>query len=75
MKKLPNNTLTEMSKKTGFPVQYLSDLVNTTKRPGRARAKLLEEKTGVPAIMWLYGTAKEIKHEVLAAPDRLHPDR
>ena len=67
--RLKNGTLTKLSKITRLPIQVLSDYAGTSKRPGRVRAVMLEKsakKIGaeIPAILWLYGTAKQIKAEL-----------
>ena len=67
--RLKNGTLIKLSEKTKLPIQVLSDYAGTSKRPGRIRAILLEKsakKIGVniPAVMWLYGTEKQIKAEL-----------
>ncbi|MDM8523273.1 hypothetical protein QUF80_07870 [Desulfococcaceae bacterium HSG8] len=68
--KLPWGTLTPLVEKSGLPPQYLSDLVATRKRPGRKRAKFLEEATKeigreVPVLLWLYGSSVEIKSALM----------
>jgi hypothetical protein len=66
MSRLPKGTLTKLSEISGLDAAYLSDLANTTKRPGRERALLLEKhctKLGldISATDWLFGSSNKIK--------------
>ncbi|GAG81280.1 unnamed protein product [marine sediment metagenome] len=66
MGRLPKGTLTKLSEISGLPAAYLSDLANTTKRPGRERALHLENsctKLGldISATDWLFGSSNKIK--------------
>lgn len=70
MKRLPSGTLKPWTEKTGWPSQYLSDLISTRKRPGRKRAKYLEllsRELGfdIPAAVWLFGSATDIRSALL----------
>lgn len=65
MKRLPSGSLTLLSELTGLHPRYLSDLAATQKRVGPKRALFLEEKTGIPATVWLWGTSAEIKSRIV----------
>jgi hypothetical protein len=65
--RLRNGILTKLSNETGFTTKYLSALVSTKIRPGRARALYLETAAinigrAIPAMLWLYGSSDEIKN-------------
>ena len=69
MKRLPRGALKALSEKTGIGTSYLSDIVSTSKRPGRERAKVLEyaaKEMGkdIPATLWLYGSKTELRQAV-----------
>ena len=65
--RLKHGFLKSFSEKAGISRSCLCDMIYTRKRPGRKRAKYLEdvskEKFGrdVPAMLWLYGSGDEIK--------------
>ena len=65
--RLPKGFLKDLADNTKFSVRYLSDLANASKRPGRNRAKELEDQFGVPAFLWLYGSPEEIKRSLLSS--------
>jgi hypothetical protein len=65
MLRLPYGLLKNIKKQTGIKTQELSDYAGTRKRPGRLRAKVLEDVTGVTACIWLFGSSEEIKRELI----------
>lgn len=70
MKRLPRGTLTKLSEKTGIGPSYLSDIIATSKRPGRKKALTLEKAAAelgkeIPAVMWLYGSRTELRQAVV----------
>ena len=63
--RLPRGILQRLSKKTGKPVAYLSDIANDHKRPGNKMAQFLEEKTGIAAATWAFGSPEKIKSAIV----------
>lgn len=69
MKRLPRGILKPFAEKSGIPAPYISAIIARTKLPGRDRAKRLETAAkelgkDVPAPLWLYGTAGELRQAV-----------
>jgi hypothetical protein len=59
--RINHGVLKELSTKTGKSLSLISDIAATRKRPGRNMAETLAKASGVNEIIWLYGTADEIK--------------
>jgi plasmid maintenance system antidote protein VapI len=54
-------TFTKIAKKIDVSPQYVSQLVNCTKRPNWKRAKQIAEITGTTPQLWLDGTSEQIR--------------
>ena len=79
--RLPHNLLKRLSDQTGMSVSYLSSLAGTHMRPGRQKALILQNGAAaigkhVPAMLWLYGTADEIRAALSAeeVPENTNPE-
>lgn len=73
--KLSNGILKRLSIETGIDARHLSGYACTSRRPGRKRARYLEEITNklgfkVSAELWVFGTSEEIKKALMAGERR-----
>ena len=59
--RLTKGKLQILKDRTGLKANYLSDLASGRKRPGGKQAARLAAASGVDEIIWLYGSADEIK--------------
>ena len=64
--RLPDGTLKHFASVTGLSRQYLSDIINTRKRPGRNRAVFLEQATinmgiRITAAQWMFSDSDTLK--------------
>ena len=59
--KKENITQTKVAKKIGITQSYFSKIINGRCRPHYQTAKRLEKALGIPLIVWMEGTAKEIQ--------------
>lgn len=65
--RLPRGTISQLIDRTGLSGPYICDLIAGRKRPGRERALVMQEASGVDAATWLYGSAQEIKQALLSS--------
>ena len=64
--RLKPGTLIELSKRTDIDTVRLSAYAATRLRPSRKRAIHLENTTGIPAPLWMFGTSKDIKQAIIS---------
>lgn len=65
LKTVPNGKLQAIAKLTGVSAKLISEYRSTIRRPGTKRAAMLQEKLGIPAVTWLYGTEEELTEAIL----------
>ena len=68
--RLPKGLLKKLEYETGIANTKFCDYAATRIRPGRKRALILETACrnlgiDVPAMIWLYGSSREIKQRIL----------
>ena len=61
---MKKQTHKNIADKVGVSRAFITQLVNTEKRPNWRRAKQLAEATGVNPVIWLEGTSEEIKSAI-----------
>lgn len=63
--KLPSGCLKNISEITHITVQELSDYAARRKVPRPDRCLLLESTIGIPASLWAWGTAEQLKQALI----------
>ena len=56
----------EFAEKTGLSPSYISEVLNKKRRPSWDVAKLLARETGTSPLLWMEGTAADLKNAITA---------